>query len=187
MRCSLVLDYDHLTDGLDTLSLKEHMLGAHQTDALCAEGDSLLRVMRRIRIGADLQLTTPMIEVADDGKTAKCVWWCPGVGARTDEEGAHALWIWGQTAVDFIRLQEVWKVWHLHYFRLIKCSYEKGWVEDLSMINRFNTPMHPKSLPSTYHNPYSPLSIRDGIPCPPRPYHTYTQADRFWELNRDKR
>ena len=135
----------------------------------------------------DLQLTTPMIEVADDGKTAKCVWWCPGVGACTDEEGAHALWIWGQTAVDFIRLQEAWKVWHLHYFRLIKCSYEKGWVEDLSRINRFNTPMHPKSLPSTYHNPYSPLSIRDGIPCPPRPYHTYTQADRFWELNRDKR
>lgn len=135
----------------------------------------------------DLQLTTPMIEVADDGKTAKCVWWCPGVGACTDEEGAHALWIWGQAAVDFIRLQEVWKVWHLHYFRLIKCSYEKGWVEDLSRINRFNTPMHPKSLPSTYHNPYSPLSIRDGIPCPPRPYHTYTQADRFWELNRDKR
>ena len=80
-----------------------------------------------------------------------------------------------------------WKVWHLHYFRLIKCAYEKGWVEDLSMINRPNTPMHPESLPTTYHNPYSPLSIRDGIPCMPRPYETYTAADRYWELNRDKR
>lgn len=135
----------------------------------------------------DLQLTTPMIEVADDGKTAKCIWWCPGVGANVDNEGAHALWIWGQIAVDFILLDEKWKVWHLHYFRLIHCAYEQGWVEDLSRINRPNKAMHPLSLPSTYHNPYSPLSIRDGIPCPPRPYKTYTGKDRYWELTRNKR
>ena len=135
----------------------------------------------------DMQLTTPMIEVAGDGQTAKCVWWCPGAGAVTDEEGAHALWLWGQIAADFICIDETWKVWHLHYFRFIRCSYEKGWVEDLSMVNRANTPMHPMSLPTTYHNPYSPLSIRDGVPCMPMPYETYTAADRYWELNRDKR
>ena len=135
----------------------------------------------------DMQLTTPMIEVAENAETAKCVWWCPGAGTYTDSEGAHAVWLWGEIAVDFIYREGKWKVWHLHYFRLIKCAYEKGWVEDLSMINRPNTPMHPESLPTTYHNPYSPLSIRDVIPCMPRPYETYTAADRYWELNRDKR
>ena len=54
-----------------------------------------------------------------------------------------------------------WKIWHLHYFRFIRCDYEKGWVKDTSMINRLNTPMHPLSKPTTYHNPYSPLSIRE--------------------------
>ena len=136
----------------------------------------------------DMQLTTPMIEVADDLRTAKCVWWCPGAGAWENEEGAHAIWVWGQVAADFIFTKKrEWKVWHLHYFRFIKCAYEKGWVEDTSMIHRANTAMHPESLPGTYHNPYSPLSVREGIPAMPLPYQTYRKEDRYWELSRDKR
>ena len=136
----------------------------------------------------DMQLTTPMIEVAEDLQTARCLWWCPGAGAVRKDGEAQAIWAWGQVAVDFIYTeQKEWKVWHLHYFRFIRCSYEKGWVEDTSMINRLNTPMHPLSQPGTYHNPYSPLSIRDGIPAMPLPYETYQKEDRFWELNRDKR
>lgn len=133
----------------------------------------------------DLQLTTPMIEVANDLKTAKAVWWCPGAGATlTENKEAEALWMWGMIAVDFIRTGNSWKIWHLHYFRLIKCSYLDGWVEDISRINRPNTAMHPMSKPSTYHNPYSPLSIRDGIPACPRPYQSYDNES--WMLETDK-
>ncbi len=135
----------------------------------------------------DMQLTTPMIEIADDIKTAKALWWCPGIAAwPRQDENPQALWCWGMTAADFIFKDNVWKVWHLHYFRLIRCDYKKGWVEDTSMINRLNTPMHPLSKPSTYHNPYSPLSVRDGIPACPRPYGSYKDSDRNWMLNRDK-
>lgn len=135
----------------------------------------------------DMQLTTPMIEVAEDVKSAKALWWCPGISAQPVEgEDPKALWCWGMVGVDFILEKEEWKVWHLHYFRFIRCDYEKGWVEDLSMINRLNTPMHPLSKPSTYHNPYSPLSIREGIPACPRPYETYEDSDRNWMLNKDK-
>lgn len=133
----------------------------------------------------DMQLTTPMIEVAGDMKTARAVWWCPGAGAITREDaGPMAIWAWGMVAADFLLENNVWKVWHLHYFRYIKCSYEKGWVEDTSMINRLNTPVHPLAKPTTYHNPYSPLSVREAIPACPRPYETYTGAD--WMLNKDK-
>ncbi|MGL6198423.1 MAG: nuclear transport factor 2 family protein [Lachnospiraceae bacterium] len=135
----------------------------------------------------DMQLTTPMIEVADDVQTAKCVWWCPGIGAKTQETGdPAAIWAWGQLAVDFLNTGGEWKIWHLHYFRTIKCSYEKGWVEDTSMNNRLNVPVHPLSKPTTYHNPYSPLSIRDGIPAMPRPYKTFNKNERLWELDRNK-
>lgn len=133
----------------------------------------------------DLQLTTPMIEVAKDGKTAKALWWCPGAGAMLREgQDPDAIWVWGMLAVDFIKCEDEWKIWHLHYFRYIKCSYEKGWVEDTSMINRPNTAMHPMSKPSTYHNPYSPLSVRDGRPACPYPYDTYD--DSSWMLSTDK-
>ena len=132
----------------------------------------------------DLHLTTPMIEVADDLESARAVWWCPGAGAVGSATGPEAIWIWGFIAADFVPADDTWKIWHLHYFRFIKCSYAKGWVEDLSMINRPNVPMHPLGTPTTYHNPYSPLSVRDGIPAVPRPYRTYDGVG--WMLNRDK-
>lgn len=133
----------------------------------------------------DLQLTTPMIEVAADGGSAEAVWWCPGAGAMyLNDDKPDAVWVWGMIAADFIKIENVWKIWHLHYFRLIKCSYKKGWVEDTSMIHRANTAMHPLSRPTTYHNPYSPNAVREGIPACPRPYETYT--DKMWMLERDK-
>lgn len=127
----------------------------------------------------EVYLTTPVVEAAGDGKTARGVWWCPVPMTAAAEDGQlQAIWAWGHIAVDFIRSGDTWKIWHLHYFRVFKCRYEDGWVDDLSMINRLNLPAHPGSQPTTYHNPYSPLSIRDGIPAAPRPYDSYTDA--FW-------
>jgi hypothetical protein len=134
----------------------------------------------------DLHLTTPIIEIADDERTAHAVFWCPGAGAIVSDDGSdpQAIWAWGMIAADLVPSGDTWKVWHFHYFRYIKCSYEKGWVQDTSMINRLNTPVHPLSSPTTYHNPYSPLSVRDGIPAAPRPYATHDGQD--WMLEPDK-
>lgn len=133
----------------------------------------------------DIQLTTPIVEVAADLQSAEALWWCPGAGAViTDDDDPQAVWAWGMIAADFVPIDGRWKIWHLHYFRYIKCHYEQGWTQDTSLINRLNVPMHPLSTPSTYHNPYSPLSIRDGLPAAPRPYQTYTGVE--WMLNRDK-
>ena len=135
----------------------------------------------------DMQLTTPMIEIADDLQTAKCLWWVPGAGAIPRVNGdPMAIWAWGQLAVDFVNENGSWKIWHLHYFRFIKCDYKKGWVDDTSMVNRLNTPLHPDAGTCTYHNPYTPASIREGLPCAPKPYATYTDTDEHWELDRNK-
>ena len=135
----------------------------------------------------DMQLTTPMIEVANDVKTAKGLWWTPGIGSVPQENNdPQALWYWGMLGVDFIYEDNTWKVWHLHYFRLIKCDYHKGWVEDISMVNRKNN-LHPLAKETTYHNPYTPESIRVGLPACPRAYDTYENSDKNWMLNKDKR
>jgi len=132
----------------------------------------------------DLHLTTPIIEVAEDDQSARGVWWCPGAGAIMREEGPQAIWVWGMIATNWLSVGDDWKILNFHYFRYIKCSYEKGWVEDTSMINRLNKPMHPLASAGTYHNPYSPLSIRVGIPAAPRPYSTYD--GNAWMTSQDK-
>ena len=133
----------------------------------------------------DMQLTTPIIEIADDLQTARAQWWCPGAGSLLLQDGdPQAIWAWGMLAADLNCTSEGWKIRHLHYFRLIKCDYHKGWVEDTSMINRLNTPMHPLAHPTTWHDPYSPLNVRRGIPAAPRPYATYDGDG--WMLNPDK-
>ena len=84
----------------------------------------------------DMQLTTPMIEIADDVKTAKGLWWTPGIGSNPqDNNDPQALWYWGMLGVDFIYENNTWKVWHLHYFRLIKCggsacNFERSLIAD---------------------------------------------------------
>ena len=61
--------------------------------------------------------TTAVIEVAGDGKTAKGVWYSPGLGimASTDggRIGAGGHLFWEKYGGDFIKENGVWKIWHL--------------------------------------------------------------------------
>jgi hypothetical protein len=58
--------------------------------------------------------TTPVIEIAGDGKTAKGAWYSPGVVAGVRPDGKpHAMWMWEMYGVDFIKEDGQWKIWHL--------------------------------------------------------------------------
>ena len=57
--------------------------------------------------------TTAIIEVAEDGQTAKCFWYSPGMIAET---GQSANTIWEAYGVDFVKENGQWKMWHLHMF-----------------------------------------------------------------------
>ena len=69
----LGLGEDHLAHGADAVRAEEHVLGTGQTDALCAEVQSLLGVLGGVRIGVDAQLANLIrpahesAEVAADG------------------------------------------------------------------------------------------------------------------------
>ncbi|MBR2810042.1 MAG: nuclear transport factor 2 family protein [Solobacterium sp.] len=157
--------------GREDISLEYADEGVFEGTKAVAAGLDLL-LGKEIREGEmlDLQLTTPIIEVASDGQTARAVWWSPGAASIVrDGQKPQALWVWGDFAVDFILEDGSWKIWHLHYFTTIRCDYHAGWVDDTSLINRPNTAMHPLAQPSTYHNPYHPKAIRYGIPAAPYP------------------
>ena len=131
-------------------------------------------------------LATPMIEVAADGLTARGVWRSPGIEAVRPRDGGKPvpLWSFGAYACDFIHRDGRWKIWHLHWFRVVKCNYKDGWVDDLSMT--FGRPLPgsatdgPPLRPTTYHNPYTPDSIQQSVPPCPKPYATW--ADDGWAV-----
>ena len=65
-------------------------------------------------------LTTPLIEIAEDGQTAQAMWYTPGhvsgpMGGPHAEPGAplQGTWMYERYAVDFIRENGAWKIWYL--------------------------------------------------------------------------
>lgn len=61
--------------------------------------------------------TTPVIEVADDGKTAQGAWYSPGVGIMPVYEGGkihmQSMFFYEKYGADFVKEDGKWKIWHL--------------------------------------------------------------------------
>ena len=57
-------------------------------------------------------LTSQIVVVADDRRTAKGVWYTPGmVGGYNGGS-----WLWERYGVDFVNENGSWKIWHLHVY-----------------------------------------------------------------------
>ena len=92
--------------------------------------------------------TTPLIEVAADGKTAKGLWVMSGVeSGLTDLEAAKLapdfmfqkdvlidgkkVWMHNvlvKYGVDFLKQDGEWKIWHFHCFEIARSPVGMGWI-----------------------------------------------------------
>ncbi|MGH1523960.1 nuclear transport factor 2 family protein [Leifsonia sp. L25] len=91
--------------------------------------------------------TTPVIEVAGDGRTAKGVWIMAGTeSGLTDPEVAKgspdfmyspgevqgkkvwAHWVWCKYAIDFLRQDGEWRIWKFRCYELARAPFEENWV-----------------------------------------------------------
>ena len=59
--------------------------------------------------------TTAMIEIADDGQTARGFWYSPGMIADANSS-LGAVSCFEAYGVDFVKEEDGWKIWHLHMF-----------------------------------------------------------------------
>lgn len=92
-------------------------------------------------------VTTPMIEVAGDGQTAKGLWIVNGLeSGLTDPEHAKNMPAWMfekemvsgkkvwmhnvylKYGIDFIKQDGEWKIWHFHCFEIARAPYGMGWI-----------------------------------------------------------
>lgn len=92
-------------------------------------------------------VTTPMIEIAGDGQTAKGLWIVNGVESGLVEPehaknmpawmfekemvGGKKVWmhnVYLKYGIDFIKQDGEWKIWHFHCFEVARAPYGMGWI-----------------------------------------------------------
>lgn len=124
-------------------------------------------------------VTTPMIYIAGDGKTARGLWYAPGHETLMQPDGsANAYWTMDNMAADFVKENGQWKIWHLvvcsDFFVEAGTDFKTGTLEPLTGPDPFRDEFGSPDIAMTVHNPRYNLS--DNYPPMPLPYDTYTVA-----------
>lgn len=129
----------------------------------CGERD----VLRQKVIGSH-SLNTPVISVAEDGATAKGLWFSPGAITIPDDAGnLVSFWTWQKIGCDFIYENDTWKIWHLRCYELVTSSLDMDWTAAQ------NKPY--ESAVVVRFKPDRPLDTAEE-PVPPQPYRTFTDT-----------
>lgn len=131
-----------------------------------------------------ITLTTPLIEVAGDGQTAKGVWYAPGYLTHLDGDKFSANWMWERYAIDFVKEDGEWKIWHFNVFTDLGQPFEKSWVEqaeETMKAEKEGKAMprgagRPMNAPATINwSSYRPDFVGDDFPLP-EPYETFSET-----------
>ena len=131
-------------------------------------------------------LTTEVIEVAEDGRTARGIWISPGAEAKHSVDGSlESYWIWGKYPIDFIKEGGVWKFWKFRIPHDLLCDYHNSWTdldgkglgEDISSAEAKPVGDRPSVFPPNFYSGSRPASSFFG---PPLPFRTEKDLDGFW-------
>lgn len=117
-------------------------------------------------------LTTPVIEIAEDGQTAKGVWVSNGLAVSVNAEGnAQRNWFWEKFAVDFVKEDGEWKIWHFQIYT----DFSYGDAQGPPQFSKFIE--MDKSI-QMYEN-YSPTRVPTNEPTLPEPYKTWSDTTPY--------
>ena len=125
------------------------------------------------------------IEQAEDGKTAKGLWYIVGCDNDLTEVGPHSTWGYGMMAADFVKEADGWKLWHLLDVQELDTPCAQNWVTDRAcqypVMGEFaglaNLKLPPLSVEKPVYTVYSPERVYSGTLRIPEPYVTF--ADTF--------
>jgi hypothetical protein len=130
-------------------------------------------------------VSAPVIAVAEDGQTAKGMWTSMGCYTAFDVEyGPQSHWNWSVYAVDFVREDDGWKIWHMQYLTEIDTLCGSDWSKPAKPAKSrpefaklaeaaVPGPNHPARL----HTPWSEKRLKAELPHLPQAYRTF--ADTF--------
>ncbi len=130
-------------------------------------------------------LTSPVIEIAGDGKTAQGMWYINGLEAiknpMAPKDPAADMWINDKLAVEFIKTAGGWKILRMTICEEMRGYYHKSWgeysvVPDYPEFDTFPEP----TRPSDRHIPFRADRKSQKNLETPQPYRTYEElCDHF--------
>ena len=124
-------------------------------------------------------VSTPYVELAGDGMSARGLWYSIGQETYPGPDGApRALWVNDKIAADFLLESDGWKIWRLvlsndvwHPAGIPMMAMPDKLPEELDWIKaEFGTP----TVPMQIHDPLYLWS--DDYPAMPKPYETMNPA-----------
>ncbi|KAH8901077.1 hypothetical protein GQ53DRAFT_850376 [Thozetella sp. PMI_491] len=158
--------------------------------------------------------TTPTIEVAEDGESAKGFWIMAGLESGTTDPShvgtmpeslyepaeknvqgkrVWAHWVWCQYALDFLKQDGEWKIWHFRCLEVARAPYHENWItfadknqvafeKDLAYFGDdgravfMPTPNEPATKKADI---YGPSRVRKlDVPLP-IPYKTFSETEEY--------
>lgn len=127
-------------------------------------------------------LTSPVVEVAADGQTAKGLWQVMGVNNSITEYGPLSTWKWGYVAADFVLEEGEWKVWHLQEFIELDAPVATNWVEkspyeplpEFAALGKLTLPA--PTVEAKLYETWSPERDYTAPPRIPEPYTTFAET-----------
>ena len=127
-------------------------------------------------------VTSPYVQLAGDGKSARGLWYSIGQETYPTEDGrVRALWVHDKVAADFLLEEDGWKIWRLV---LSNDVWHPAGVPMMAMPDKLPPEMdwikeefgHP-TVEMQVHNPLYLWS--DDYPAIPKPYQTIDPEHSF--------
>lgn len=138
-------------------------------------------------------ITTPLIVVAEDGNTAKGLFYSPGQVTQTPLGQPTAGWMWERYAIDFIKLKGRWLIWHFNVFTDFSVPPGGDWTKDTMAANivrqpgevlPWEDPEAPKfDIEVETYKSYGIGVVRGEKPRIPVPYRTFSETFSYGPPN----
>ena len=119
-------------------------------------------------------LTTPVIEIDPDGKSARGMWQTLGCNSFPTRQGMQAVWQQGKYDNAFVKEGSLWRFTRFRWLCHFRTPFDQGWVKQPVMavepldLQQLPLSVHP-SRPGAPHDPYDPTRPMDFGPEPPEP------------------
>jgi hypothetical protein len=121
-------------------------------------------------------LMSPVIEVAGDGKTAKGFWQTIGPAYQINNGDPYAMMSFEKYAVDFIKEDGQWKIWHLQVFIDSSIRFDKPFADQVKeKLNPAAIGPDGMSAGASPYQEWSPIRAPKQIELP-KPYKTFSET-----------
>ena len=127
-------------------------------------------------------ISSAVIEIAEDEKTAKGLWYSRGSEVKITPSGPVSYWTWGCYAVDFIYENSAWRIWHLQYLEDIHNPCGQSWgtkasnyplIDGFEEAEQIYDEIPGPNVPGTRRTLYHPDRPFTRLPDYPEPYATF--------------